>query len=62
VYLYGDYCSGRIWGLLRSPDESWQNQELFQTGFTITSFGMDDAGEVYVSDYNGGAVYRLVRR
>lgn len=62
VYLYGDYCSGRIWGLLRSPDGSWQNQELFQTGFTITSFGVDDAGEVYVTDYNGGAVYRLVRR
>ncbi len=59
VYLYGDYCSGRIWGLLRSPDGTWQNQELFQSGFTITSFGEDDGGEIYVLDYGGGVLYRL---
>ena len=34
VYLYGDYCSGRMWGLLRTADGSWQNAELFQSGFT----------------------------
>jgi glucose/arabinose dehydrogenase len=61
IYLYGDYCSGFIWGLLRSSDGEWMNQLLFQTGARITSFGQDEAGEVYlVSD--GGEVYQLVRK
>jgi glucose/arabinose dehydrogenase len=59
VYFYGDYCSGRIWGLLRDPDGLWQSSELFSTGFMISSFGQDDAGETYVIDYNQGTVYRL---
>lgn len=58
VYLYGDYCSGIIWGLLRGPDGNWQNQQLFSTDFNITAFGADAAGEIYVLDRTGG-VYRL---
>jgi len=60
VYLYGDYCTGLIWGLIRSGD-SWQNQLLFQVNERITSFGQDESGEVYlVSD--GGGVFRLTRK
>ena len=60
VYLYGDYCSGRVWGLLRNPDGSWQNALLFETGFNISSFGVDQSGEVYLVDYSGN-VYRLAK-
>ena len=59
VYLYGDYCSGKIWGLLHKGDGAWQNELLFETGFTITSFGTDDVGELYVIDYGQGTIYRL---
>ncbi len=62
VYLYGDYCSGQVWGLLQSPDGAWQNQLLFETGMNITSFGSDDAGEVYLLDYSGGDIYRLAQK
>ncbi|MGD8554051.1 MAG: PQQ-dependent sugar dehydrogenase [Anaerolineales bacterium] len=58
VYLYGDYCLGFIWGLLRDPEGMWQSQVLFETNFRISSFGEDAAGEVYVIDQRG-AVYRL---
>ena len=58
VYLYGDYCSGRIWGLLRGPQGGWQNSILFETDFRITSFGTDQRGEVYVLDREG-TIYRL---
>jgi glucose/arabinose dehydrogenase len=61
VYLYGDFCSGRVWGLLRLPDGSWQNALLFETGTNITSFGQDEAGEVYLVDRQG-SVYRLAQR
>lgn len=59
IYLYGDYCSGIIWGLLQM-DGSWQSQQLFDVDVTITSFGQDDAGEIYLVSDNGG-IYRLVR-
>ena len=58
VYLYGDYCSGLLWGLRRSPDGSWQQGRLYDTGGNITSFGEDEAGEVYRVDYSG-TLYRL---
>lgn len=58
VYLYGDYCTGLIWGLARTPDGAWLNRVLFETGLNISSFGEDAAGELYLADLNGG-VYRL---
>jgi glucose/arabinose dehydrogenase len=53
VYFYGDYCTGTMWGLRAEPDGSWSQAELLRTGSTITSFGLDEAGEVYLVDHNG---------
>ena len=61
VYLYGDFCGGQIWGLLR-VDGQWQTAQLFATGFTISTFGQDERGEVYVANYASGALHRLVRK
>lgn len=60
VYLYGDYCSGKIWGLIHLGG-AWQAQELFETSFAITSFGVDETHELYVADQHG-QVYRLEAR
>ena len=60
IYLYGDYCTGMIWGLIQT-DGGWQNQLLFDVDVTITSFGQDDAGEVYLISDNGG-IFRLAPR
>ncbi len=60
IYLYGDYCTGIIWGLIGSGN-SWQNQQLFDVDITITSFGQDGSGEIYLISDNGG-IYRLVRQ
>ena len=57
VYFYGDLCSGRIWGLRRDSG-NWYSTELLDTAMSITSFGEDEAGNVYVVDYNG-TIYRL---
>lgn len=53
VYLYGDYCSGLIWGLRLEPDGSWSQAELLQTDHTISSFGEDQSGELYLIDHTG---------
>jgi len=60
VYLYGDYCTGFIWGLIRSND-GWQKQLLFDVDVTITSFGQDEAGEIYLLSDNGN-IYKLTRK
>ena len=57
VYLYGDYCSGFIWGLINNGG-TWQNQQLFDMDVNITSFGQDTAGEIYLVSDNG-MIYRL---
>ena len=59
VYIYGDYCTGNIWGLLQNPDGTWQNQLLFELPAYITSFGQDEAGEIYLVSITG-EVYQLV--
>lgn len=58
VYLYGDYCTGRVWGLLRTPQGAWLNGLLFESGRTLSAFGEDAQGGVYLVDY-AGAVLRL---
>jgi len=58
-YIYGDYCSGRIWALRKSQG-TWENVMLADTAFTISTFGEDEAGNVYVADYSAGAIYQVV--
>lgn len=61
IYLYGDYCSGLVWGLFQDAQGVWQNRLVFETGMRITSFGSDDARRTYLVDREGG-IYRLERR
>ncbi len=61
IYLYGDFCSGRIWGLLQNAEGEWQSRELFNTNAQITSFGQAENGEVYLVDRAGG-VYKLQKK
>jgi hypothetical protein len=63
TYLYGDYCSGRVWGLQRDTGGTWSSTlllEASQLGRSLTSFGTDEAGEIYVTDHVGGAIHRLL--
>lgn len=64
-YFYADSGSGRIWSLIQSSPGQWDITQERGPGFRITSFGEDEAGELYVLDYGNpqtpgsGAVYRL---
>jgi glucose/arabinose dehydrogenase len=59
VYIYGDYCSGKIWfGFQVGPNEFEQLE--FNHGQSLgdlRSFGEDEIGQVYVVD--GGGIWRL---
>jgi glucose/arabinose dehydrogenase len=59
LYVYGDFCSGRIWGL-RFENNAWTNNLLLDTAFQISAFGEDEASNLYVAGYNTGQVIQLV--
>lgn len=59
VYIYGDFCSGTLWGLQKNGAD-WQNNVLLSTSLMISSFGEDEGGEIYVADISGGGIYRIV--
>ena len=58
VYLFGDYCTGRVWASYRDSNLQWNTNLFMETGFQISSFGQDEAGELYVIDYSG-VLYRI---
>ncbi len=59
AYLFGDYGTGRIWAVARDDRGVWTTTEVGHIPALISSFGEDEAGEVYLTDIGGGAVYRV---
>jgi len=45
---------------VRRPDGRAEVAELLASGLAISSFGEDEAGELYLCDHRGGTVYRIV--
>jgi len=62
VYFYGDYCSGTVWGLIRTSEYTWQAKDLFSTRAKLTTFGTDENGELYLADYQLGRILLLTHR
>ncbi len=62
VYLYGDYGSGRIWGLRwdATNKKILLHRLLLKTNLSISTFGTDEQHELYVADHIGGKIYRII--
>ena len=59
TYIFGDLTSGEVWGLKQDNSGAWQRSLLLKHNLTVSSFGQDAAGELYLLDYSNGIVYRL---
>jgi glucose/arabinose dehydrogenase len=59
LYLFADYCNGRIWALRRDGDAA-EVAVLLESRRRVSSFGEDAAGELYVCDHEG-TILRLER-
>ncbi len=59
AYMYGDFCSGKIWGLRYDGEFVTEQMLLVDSSLFITSFGQDLAGNLYILSRNEG-IYRLV--
>ena len=61
-YVYGDFISGRIWGLKYNGPGSVTNVDLDTlSANSVTSFGVDEPGELYCCTL-GGEVFRFKPR
>ena len=58
AYVYGDFCSGKIYGLHYENGQVTEHKELADTGLRIMSFAEDNAGELYLLSQSEG-IYRL---
>jgi glucose/arabinose dehydrogenase len=58
-YVFADYCSGRIWTVAKGGVSPIAKSLLMDTSMSISSFGEDERGELYVVDSAGGAIYRF---
>jgi len=57
-YVFGDYCSGRIWFAVPG-NGNWEATEWADTTYAISSFGEGENGELYLTHLGGGEVYRF---
>lgn len=63
TYIYGDYDTGRIWGLKYDPTtkQVTEHRELADGVLRIVEWGQNGAGEMYFLDHIGGQIHRLVK-
>ena len=61
TYLYADYGTGRIWGATQGEEGIWTEVELDDTPHNISTFGEDQAGEIYLAHHSltNGVLYLL---
>jgi hypothetical protein len=63
VYFYGDFVSGWIWGM-KPMGTNWESIPIVSPGrvagiVNISTFGEDDAANLYLADYYRGVVYQM---
>lgn len=60
-YLYADFCTGQIWGLISEVEDDFANVLLYDfEPSEIVAFGEDQAGELYLAAFQQGTIYRIV--
>jgi glucose/arabinose dehydrogenase len=60
-YVFGDFCTGEIWSVPSGATAPATMTLLKNTSLTISSFGENASGELYVLDRGGGKMYAIVQ-
>jgi len=68
AYLFADFCSGNIWSMIydgSNPPVITDRTTGFDPGEglsigRVSSFGRDAFGEVYICDWSGGEVFKII--
>jgi uncharacterized repeat protein (TIGR03806 family) len=54
AYIYGDYSTGRVWGIRHNGDQVTWHRELVDTPFAIAGFAETQDGELLIVDQQSG--------
>lgn len=57
LYFFADFASGRV-AAMRRANNQWETSVLADTDFNISSFGENEAGQLYLADLNG-SIYHI---
>lgn len=60
TYVYGDYSTGKIWGLTQKGGKLTARRDLAWTRLQMVGYGADRDGELYIVDH-GGQLHTLER-
>jgi glucose/arabinose dehydrogenase len=65
AYVFGEYCLGTIWAMTKTQSGAYVKSVILDTELGISSFGTDEAGELYVAHLGlaldaPGRVFRIV--
>ncbi len=58
AYVYGDFCSGKIWAVRPDGSSVAEQLEIADTSLRISSFAEDLEGELYILSFDGN-IYRF---
>jgi len=61
-YVFADFCSGNLWLIDSRANEVRPPRLVLNTGHAISSFGEDEAGELYATGLTSGELLRVVAR
>ena len=61
AYIYGDFCSGKIWALRHDGTQVTEQLRIVDSPLSISAFGEDQSGELYILSFDR-KIYRLVAR
>ncbi|MCG8466374.1 MAG: PQQ-dependent sugar dehydrogenase [Xanthomonadales bacterium] len=59
TYIFGDFCSGRIWFAQETSPGNFEFELTSMNGNLLSGFGEDSNGEVYITSFGAGAVFRF---
>ena len=62
-YIFGDFITGKIWSfpLSETNEKVEKVNALGKWNILISTFGKDESGEVFVSDYQSGKIFKVVK-
>lgn len=60
AYIYGDYDTGKVWSFKFFDGKAIEHRQLADTQIRIVEFAQDRSGEVYLVDFVGGGLHRIV--
>lgn len=58
IYFFADFCTGKIFGL-RINGATWEQTMLRDSPYNISTFGEDEDGNLYATDYSSGNIYLI---